>query len=62
VLEQLPQVRWVGLNAPLARVIVTLEHPQSLTLADLVAMVEHEYIRSHDVDDQFGTTGRVAAP
>jgi cation-transporting ATPase I len=39
-LEELPGVRWTGLNAPLGRVIVTLEHSGAPPLAELVAVVD----------------------
>jgi hypothetical protein len=60
VLEGLAGVRWAGLNAPLARVIVTLEHPGSLPLADLVAVVERverDYLASIEAGERPGAGG-----
>jgi cation-transporting ATPase I len=67
VLEQLAGVRWAGFNAPLARMIVTLEHPQSLPLADLVAVVEQverHYFQERQAGERpgAGDAPRQAAP
>jgi cation-transporting ATPase I len=56
-LEELGGVRWAGLNAPLGRVIVTLEGPESLPLADLVAVVdrvERDYLAVRETPERLG--------
>ncbi|HZD14287.1 MAG TPA: hypothetical protein VE196_04010, partial [Pseudonocardiaceae bacterium] len=56
-LEEMAGVRWAGLNTPLARVIVILQHPQALPLADLIAVVdrvERDYLASIEGSERAG--------